>query len=115
MSTVPQVWELPDLLAARLPFAAQDDPAVIVMGERLHGVCVALGVPSRDWLHMAQWVEGPTAGRAARLGAYVDVLVADRCWRPGEDLISDLIAIEADGDGLTADEIRAIVVVLLLA
>ncbi len=102
-----------DMLAARLPEPLKDDPAVIVLGERLHGLLVALGVPARDWLSIAQRLDVPDNRMADALGAYVDVLVADRCCRPGEDLVSDLVAFEGDGRALTADELRAIVVGLL--
>ncbi|WNG89796.1 hypothetical protein C6A87_011990 [Mycobacterium sp. ITM-2016-00317] len=50
------------------------------------------------------------AGQRDAFGAYLDVLVAHRCGHPGEDVVSDLIAHEVDGDGLTADEIRDILV-----
>jgi len=112
MSTL--LMKLSDMLSSRIPCAAADDPAVVVLGERLYGLCVALQIPSRDWLWIAQWCDGPEFVSIDALDAYLDVLVAERCWRPGEDLISDLIVLEADGDGLTADEIRAIIVGLLL-
>ncbi|MFB1297262.1 hypothetical protein ACAG24_017260 [Mycobacterium sp. pW049] len=102
---------VPRMVAARLPVATADDPAVIVLGERLHGLLVALGVPPRDWLGIARRLD--VANCRDAIGGYVDVLVADRCRCPGEDLVSDLVAVEVDGGGLTADEIRAIVVDLL--
>ncbi|OAN37307.1 hypothetical protein A4X20_23105 [Mycolicibacterium iranicum] len=108
-----EVDTVPRMLAARLPEPAEDDPAVIVLGERLHGILVALGVAPRDWLRIARRLEVPDTRTAAALGAYVDVLVAERCRCPGEDLVSDLVAFEVDGRGLTADELRLIVVGLL--
>jgi cytochrome P450 len=36
-------------------------------------------------------------------------MIADRCRKPGDDLLSQLIQLEIDGEDLTADELRAIV------
>ncbi|MDA2891113.1 hypothetical protein PDG61_09330 [Mycolicibacterium sp. BiH015] len=106
---------VPRMLAARLPDTVDDDPAVIVLGERLYGILVALGVPPGDWLSIARRLDIPDTRAAEALGAYVDVLVADRCHRPGEDLVSDLVLFEAGGRGLNSDELRAIVVGLLMS
>jgi cytochrome P450 PksS len=46
---------------------------------------------------------------------YVGRLVAERRARPGEDLLSELIAVEEDGDRLAKDELVAMVVQLLYA
>ena len=40
------------------------------------------------------------------LHQYVDVMIADRCRRPADDLISKLIELEVDGEDLTVDDIR---------
>lgn len=104
---------VPRMLAARLPVAAVDDAAVIVLGERLHGLLAALGVPSCDWLRIAQRLDVPGRRGWDALGSYIDVLVADRCRCPGEDLVSDLVAVDVDGHGLTAEQIRSIVMGLL--
>ena len=47
------------------------------------------------------------------LFAYVDVMIADRCRKPGDDLLSALIQAEIDGEELTVDDLRAIVASLL--
>ncbi|KWX57484.1 hypothetical protein [Mycobacterium sp. NAZ190054] len=109
----PQSQRLTELFSARLSPSARDDVAAIVLGPRLCGVCVALGAPERDWWRIAQWATRLDDSRVCdEFGAYLDVLVAYRCARPGEDVISDLIAydVDGDGDGLTADEIRGILV-----
>jgi cytochrome P450 len=49
----------------------------------------------------------------AELYAYIDVMVADRCRNLRDDLLSDLILAEADGDELTADELRMLISTLL--
>ncbi|MGE2728027.1 hypothetical protein ACQI4F_00985 [Mycolicibacterium vaccae] len=115
-----QSLRLPELLAARiaasrdddLAGSRDDDLAALVLGPRLHDVLAALGVPGRDWLVVARLVD---ADDREALGGYLDVLVADRCRLPGDDLVSDLIAHEHDGQGLTADEIRAILIDCLRA
>ena len=85
--------------------------AGIVLGPRLCSLCVALGAPVRDWWQISRWATrlGDPRVRDA-LGAYLDVLVADRCRVPGDDLISELIAHDVDGDGLGAEEIRTVLV-----
>lgn len=103
------------LLSARLTDAADDEVAGVIMGPRLRDLCAALGVPVRDWWQVSRWLDHHENRhcRSDALGAYIDVMVADRCGRPGNDLLSDLITFEVDGCGLTADEIRAIVIKLI--
>jgi cytochrome P450 len=43
------------------------------------------------------------------LHAYVDVMIAERCRKPGDDLLSHLIETGLDGEDLTVDDFRAIV------
>jgi cytochrome P450 len=108
---------LSQMLSARLTDTAGDDVADIVLGPRLCDLCAALGVPVGDWWQISRWADRCGDGRELdAFGSYIDVAVAERCWRPGDDLISDLVAheAEADGRGLTADEIRAVVVGLVL-
>ena len=77
-------------------------------------VCAALGVPRRDWGLFSRWSEDGTDPRSLDLlGAYVDVMIAERCRKPTDDLISDLVTIEVGGSELTADELRTIVVTLV--
>ncbi|WP_232079816.1 cytochrome P450 [Mycolicibacterium parafortuitum] len=89
----------------------KDDVAALVLGPRLSAMWAAVGAPVRDWWLLSRWTER-LADPAAReaLGAYFDVLVAQRCVHPGDDLVSDLIDHDLDGGGLTADEIRAVLV-----
>jgi cytochrome P450 len=110
----PQSQRLAELLSARVASGVPDDLAAIVLGPRLRGLCDALGAPERDWWQLARWATRlDDADQRDAFGAYLDVLVAYRCGHPGEhgeDVVSDLIAHEVDGDGLTADEIREILV-----
>lgn len=114
MNGRPDALRLSELLSARLPSAPGDDVAAIVLGPRLRDLCAAIGAPVRDWFQISRWVDRPDTLALAEFGAYVDVLVADRCFRPGDDLISDLIAYEVDDQGLTANEIREIVAALVV-
>lgn len=77
-------------------------------------VCSALGVPPADWPLFARWATDfldPVS--LDELYAHLDVLIAQRCRVPGTDLLSDLIALDVDGDGLTVDDLRTIVAALL--
>ncbi|MEV3904222.1 hypothetical protein AB0K11_18015 [Mycobacterium sp. NPDC050551] len=104
-------------LSERLnPSAAQqshDEIAEIALGRWSCVLFSALGLPSRDWVQVACWADEADEFALEALGSYIDVMVAARCAGPADDLLSDLIAAEVDGDGFTADELRAIVVALL--
>jgi cytochrome P450 len=78
------------------------------------GVCTLFGVPRRDWHLFSRWAERFPAPKALdELYAYVDVMIADRCRKPGQDLLSHLIQFEVDREELTVDDIRAIVAALV--
>ncbi|MEZ0339837.1 hypothetical protein ACAG25_07610 [Mycobacterium sp. pV006] len=110
----PHSERLSELFSSRLTVPADDDVAGIVLGPRLPGLCRALGVPERDWWTIARLTDRlAEPATLDALGAYVDVLIAERCRQPGDDLISDLIAYHVDGQDLTADEIRELVVDLI--
>jgi cytochrome P450 len=73
-------------------------------------VCEALGVPRQDWHLFSRWAAGPLTPKALdALHAYVDVMIADRCRRSTDDLLSRLIELEVDGEELTVDDIRRFV------
>ncbi|MBX7434077.1 hypothetical protein JDV09_18440 [Mycobacterium sp. Y57] len=104
-----------ELLSARRTSPSEDDVAWVILGPRLGGLCAALGAPVRDWHQISRWVDHADDFRTwDAVGSYVDVLIADRCHRPGGDLISGLIAHEVDGRGLTADEIREVLTGLIV-
>ncbi|MEU8124840.1 cytochrome P450 [Spirillospora sp. NPDC049024] len=83
-----------------------------------------LGVPKRDWESFRRWsvlgsdeqstgsVEFEAATEA--LKGYTRELIADKRVRPGEDLLSDLIVVRDEGDGLSDDELTAMAFLLLL-
>lgn len=106
-----QSHPLAELFSARLSCAPTDAAAAAVLGPRMVNVCTALGAPLRDWWQIGEWAPHLADARVRdTLGAYIDVLVADRCVRLGDDLVSELVVHEVDGDGFTADEIRTLLV-----
>jgi hypothetical protein len=77
-------------------------------------VCARLGVPGADWNLLAQWAAELGEHRTHdALDFYVDVMVADRCAHPTDDLLSELIRTGVAGLDLTADEIKLAVAAML--
>ncbi|MDV3134906.1 hypothetical protein [Mycobacterium sp. 29Ha] len=77
-------------------------------------VCEALGVPQEDWPLFYRWAAGPLTPKATDvLHQYVDVMIAERCRRPADDLLTTLVTLEVDGRELTVDDIRSFVVELV--
>lgn len=77
-------------------------------------VCSALGVPQGEWRLFAHWATdflNPVS--LEELYSHLDVMIAERCRVPGDDLLSDLIGLEIDGDGLTVDDLHTIVAAVL--
>ncbi|CDO32183.1 cytochrome P450 [Mycolicibacterium porcinum] len=94
-------------------------------------MCALLGAPREDWQLFADWTEEvfkalnfqPDADfdesaimRAwGELDAYVDDMVAARRDHLTDDLLSELIRAESDGDRLNLDELRMLVAGFLMA
>ncbi len=94
-------------------------------------MCALLGAPRDDWQLFADWTEEVfqalnfkpevTFDEAAimrawnELDAYVDEMVDARRHTLTEDLLSELIRAESDGDRLTLDELRMLVAGFLMA
>lgn len=92
-------------------------------------ICALLGAPPEDWELFSIWTDDIleafgwnaasqtpailTAWQA--LDAYIDDMLARRRHTLTDDLISDLIRAEDDGDRLSADELRMLVAALLMA
>lgn len=86
-----------------------------------------LGVPAKDHDRFKEWsfkiVRQPTNEAEAQgyLGAqhamaeYFKEVIEQRSRQPGDDLISQLLQVELDGEKLTMDELLGFCVVLLLA
>jgi cytochrome P450 len=60
-------------------------------------------------------VDVAIAGAERDLAAYLEALLAFRRRTPGDDLLSALLAVEADGDRITAEEVVDLALLLLLA
>jgi cytochrome P450 len=93
-------------------------------------ICALLGAPREDWLQFSVWAddiftaftlnpggidEGLIMRAWSELDAYVDEMVARRRHTLTDDLLSDLIRAEDDGDRLNVDELRMLAAGLLLA
>ncbi|WP_396905365.1 hypothetical protein [Mycolicibacterium phlei] len=79
-----------------------------------YAVCEAFGFPRADWPMLARWAVAPMSPRDEEaLFQYVDLKIAERCWKPTDDLLSELIDFEQDGRELTAEEIYRFVATLL--
>ncbi|MBK7947400.1 MAG: cytochrome P450 [Deltaproteobacteria bacterium] len=95
----------------------------------LQVICSLLAIPSIDFEAVGEWTAALSLATAtptpeARVGAdramesfddYVTRQIRERRARPGDDLLSALIAVEADGDRLSREELVAMVVQLLYA
>jgi cytochrome P450 len=94
-------------------------------------ICALLGAPREDWQQFSLWADDvfkafsftvdirevePVVMRAwGELDDYVDDMVARRRHKLTDDLLSDLIRAEDDGDRLNAAELRMLAAGLLLA
>jgi cytochrome P450 len=77
-------------------------------------VCEALGVPQNDWPLFYRWAGSPLTPKGTdELYYYVDVMIAERCRKPADDLMTTLTALEVDGTELTVDDIRRFVATLV--
>jgi cytochrome P450 len=99
-------------------------PLPIAMIAGMLGVPVEMGSQLLDWSHrmVRMYMHGRTraieddANRAAReFSAFLRVHIAERRRRPGDDLLSSLIAAQADGQTLSEDELVSATILLLNA
>ena len=92
-------------------------------------ICELLGAPKADWQDFSRWAQDVLSGLdadandkvekilAARseLDAYVTALIETRWSRPEDDLITDLISANEDGDALDDTELLTMVQAVLVA
>ncbi|MFH8798801.1 cytochrome P450 [Streptomyces sp. NPDC017936] len=114
-----------DLLDAMLPRGRADLVESLAYPLPITVICELLGVPEIDraaFREMSTEVVAPTGADSGyeafvRLGAYLTELIEDkRCSGPGGDLLGDLIRTTAeDGDRLSAEELRGMAFLLLVA
>jgi len=90
------------------------EPLKAIHGRSIKDVCALLGVPRTDWHLFRRWAGESLHSKAVdEIRAYVDVMIADRCRKPGDDLLSNLIQNGVDGEELTVDELQTIVAALI--
>lgn len=90
------------------------EPSRATRRDSIAGLCARLGVPGKDWHLFGRWASESVNPKALdELYAYVDVMIADRCRKPGTDLLSELIQNGIEGEELTVDDMRAIVATLV--
>lgn len=92
-------------------------------------ICALLGTPSEDWHLFSDWADevfklfdwnvvedGPDILRACKeLEAHLDGMVSQRRDALTDDLLSDLMRSEVDGDRLTHEELLTLAAQLLMA
>jgi cytochrome P450 len=92
-------------------------------------ICELLGAPREDWKIFSAWATDifkifnnnlaedlPSIERAGtELSAYVSEMIAERRTAPRDDLLSDLIAIEEEGDRLSTEEMAMLAEAVLMA
>lgn len=92
-------------------------------------ICELLGAPRSDWKLFSAWATDifrifngnfgedlPLIKKAsAELDDYIRTLVEERRSDPREDLLSDLIAVEQDGDRLSSEEMVGLAAAVLMA
>ncbi|MFP7493915.1 cytochrome P450 [Terribacillus saccharophilus] len=90
-------------------------------------ICEMLGVPVKDQFKFQDWsnhlmesVNNPALsqqGEDATIGFvnYLQTLISERRQQLGEDLISDLIKVEEEGDSLSEHELYSLIFVLIIA
>ena len=92
-------------------------------------ICALLGAPPEDWRLFSAWADDifkvftwnvaeysdDIMAAWDELEAYIDSMVAERRQTLTDDLISELIRAEDDGDRLTVDELRMLAATILMA
>jgi cytochrome P450 len=92
-------------------------------------ICELLGAPPEDWKLFSSWATDifrifngmleedlPLIARARiELTAYVSDMITERRADPRDDLLSDLIAIEEEGDRLSTEEMAMLAQAVLMA
>jgi cytochrome P450 len=92
-------------------------------------ICELLGAPPQDWKLFSSWATDifrifnnnlvedlPLIERASgELNEYVTDMIAERRADPRDDLLSDLIAIEEEGDRLSTEEMTMLAQAVLMA
>ncbi len=124
--------ELLDDVAARRAGGVVDLIRAFAYPLPVRVICSLLGVPEADEARFTAWSRAlarsldPTVLRSAEvdaiiiaaerdLAAYLEALLAFRRTAPGDDLLSGLLAVEADGDRISPQEVVNLALLLLVA
>jgi cytochrome P450 len=122
----PRVQEIADGLLDRV----QDRGRMDVVDDYafplpINVIAEMLGVPESDWSDIRVWSDALARGMGTRepgvmahmraFGEYAVRLVADKRRHPADDLISQLIAIEEEGDRLSEAELLSMITLLIFA
>ncbi len=92
-------------------------------------ICTLLGAPEEDWKLFSRWAtdllsifDGDVLEKLPviqvaqdEMSAYVHELVERRRTKPGDDLLTDLIAAEEGGDRLDTEDLESLAVAVLVA
>ncbi len=124
----PRVQEIADTLLDRVQAQGQTDlVADYAFPLPINVIAEMLGVPEADWAQIRVWsqalaqglsVGGRDPGVGAHMrafGEYTAQLVARKRQQPGKDLISQMIAIEEEGDRLSEAELLSTISLLIFA
>ncbi|GIH25298.1 cytochrome P450 [Acrocarpospora phusangensis] len=118
----PWIGDVADQLVARaLRLGTFDGVADLADPLPVNVIAQLVGVPEEDRAQFRAWsatiVSGSDQHGVATLAfaAYIDELAARRRAVPADDLLSELVALEAQGDALDRDELVAMVQLLLIA
>ena len=120
------------MVDAMLAEAGHDFDVMATLAEPLpvQVICELLGVPTADHDDFKVWssaiarmldpIPDPRRLRkavpaAAAMIGYFDDLLTHRRTNPGQDLLSDLVAVESEGDRLSHAELIALVILLFVA
>lgn len=124
----PRVQEIADALLDRIE--AQGHMEVVkdyAFPLPINVIAEMLGVPESDWAQIRVWSEALAQGLSVgghapgvdahmrAFGEYTAHLVAEKRRHPGEDLISQMIAIEEEGDRLSEAELLSTITLLIFA
>ncbi|MBV1877766.1 MAG: cytochrome P450 [Pseudomonadales bacterium] len=130
-SLAPVIEHRTDQLLAQIPQHATQFDLISLLAKPLPAIVIAemMGVPEADQHQFEHWsadllglseISNPEAIKKAvqannDMRNYIAQLTAAKRLNPGEDLISQLIAAEAEGDRLTLNELYSTCILLLTA
>ncbi|MER6527255.1 cytochrome P450 [Streptomyces sp. NPDC001508] len=113
------------LLDALGPHGVADLVAAYAAPLPITVICDLLGIPDEHRLDFRVWTDSlvapdparPEAGKEAVVAmlGYFTRLLRDKRAEPGDDLLSDLIAVRDDGDRLSEDELMSLAFLILFA